>query len=409
MRSVGSIPVLLALLGTLGFAACNRDGPLAVPPVGEGCVQRTGTAVLGLGCVPERFTSEIAVHGNWAYTGTWGGAPRSSRIGNVLKIWDVSENIPVLRDSIVVSGAATLGDVQVSDDGRLLVVATEYSPGSLVVYDLADPARPRQISRFSSPNTGPGVHTAKLGRVNGRLYAFLSVNPGPPRLVIVDLGDPANPREVLVRPMGQPFIHDVFVRDGLLFTALWNEGVSLWDIGGGGLGGSPEDPRLIGNVQTAGGSVHNVWWFHDPHTGSRRYALVGEERPGAIGSSSAGDLHVVDLTDLRNPREVAFFNVPGAGVHNFWMDEPSGILYAAYFNGGVRALDVRGDLGACAANQRSSDGRCDLRATGREVGVFLTDVGIPVYIWGVQWTGPHLYASDMLNGLWKLDVSALRR
>ena len=40
-----------------------------------------------------------------------------------------------------------------------------------------------------------------------------------------------------------------------------------------------------------------------------------------------------------------------AGTHNFWVDEPSGILYAAYYNGGVRALDVRGDLGACAEAQ----------------------------------------------------------
>jgi hypothetical protein len=406
MNTFRSALVLLALLGA---AACNREGPLVVPPVSERCDQRTGQGVLGLGCVPERFTSEVAVRGGWAYTGTWGGSPRAGNPGNVLKIWDVSGNVPALRDSLVVGGAATLGDVQISDDGRLLVVATEYSPGSIVVYDLADPARPSRLARFSSASTAPGVHTVKLGRVDGRLYAFLSVNPSPPQLVVVDLGDPANPREVLARPMGQPFIHDVFVRDGLLFTALWNGGTSIWDIGGGDLGGTPQDPKLIGNVLTAGGSVHNIWWFHDPQSGSRRYAFVGEERPGAIGNSAAGDLHVVDLTDMRNPREVAFLNVPGAGAHNFWMDEASGILYAAFYNGGVRALDVRGDLGTCAPNQRASDGRCDLRAMEREVRVFLTDVGIPVYVWGVQWVGPHLYASDMLNGLWKLDASALRR
>jgi hypothetical protein len=141
-------------------------------------------------------------------------------VGNALKIWNVSGNTPVLVDSIIVEQAITLGDVQASDDGKLLVVATERSPGSIIIYDLANPARPRQISRFSNGNTFPGVHTAKVARVNGRLYAFLSVDPSPAQLVIVDLDDPANPREVLVRPMGNPVIHDVFVRDGLLFTAL---------------------------------------------------------------------------------------------------------------------------------------------------------------------------------------------
>jgi hypothetical protein len=255
------------------------------------------------------------------------------------------------------------------------------------------------------------VHTAKVARVNGTLYAFLSVNPAPPRLVVVDLSDPAAPREVLARQMGTPFIHDVFVRDGVLFTALWNGGLTLWDMGGLGRGGSPANPVEISNVRTVGGKVHNVWWFHDPRTGAKRYALVGEEGPGsgAFGSSSSGDIHVVDLADLAAPREVAFFTVPGAGTHNFWVDEPSGVLYAAYYNGGVRALDVRGDLGACTQEQRAPDGRCDLGRMGREVGRALLDQGIPVFVWGVQGVGSHLYASDMLNGLWKLDTSPLKR
>ena len=36
----------------------------------------------------------------------------------------------------------------------------------------------------------------------------------------------------------------------------------------------------------------------------------------------------------------------GAGAHNFSVDEAKGLLYAAYYNAGVRVLDVRGDLGA---------------------------------------------------------------
>ena len=203
-----------------------------------------------------------------------------------------------------------------------------------------------------------------------------------------------------------PFVHDSFLRDGILFVALWNQGVEIWDVGGAGRGGSASAPVVLGSVVTLGANVHNVWWFHDPTTGSRRFAFVGQESgPAQIGVSSTGDIHVVDVSDFANPREVAFFHVDGAGTHNFSMDEPRGILYAAYYNGGVRALDVRGDLSSCSASQQVTTGgmtRCNLGLMGREVGRGLADGSPQTYVWGVQLANGALFASDMLNGLWKL-------
>jgi len=112
------------------------------------------------------------------------------------------------------------------------------------------------------------------------------------------------------------------------------------------------------------------------------------------------------VSDPAHPTEVAFYSVPGAGTHNFAVDEQNGILYAAYYNGGVRALDIRGDLSTCTTAQKATDpgkARCDLRLMGREAGVWLPSQ--KVYIWGVALVGTTLYASDMINGLWKLDVS----
>jgi len=209
---------------------------------------------------------------------------------------------------------------------------------------------------------------------------------------------------VFSQAMGNPFVHDVFVRDGILMTALWTDGISIFDIGGGGKGGSVASPVLLGNTTVFGGRVHNIWWFHDPGSGSRQYAFVGEEATGAIGSGSSGDIHVIDVSNFATPHEVGFYNVPGAGTHNFFVDESKGILYAAYYNAGVRALNIRGDLGGCAPNLKSADGRCDLRKMGREVGHGLTDETMPVYIWGVYKDGAKLYATDMLNGLWKLEA-----
>jgi hypothetical protein len=144
-----------------------------------------------------------------------------------------------------------------------------------------------------------------------------------------------------------------------------------------------------------------VWWFHNAATGEKKYVFVGEEGPGSVGFSASGDIHVVDVSDLTQPSEVAFYHLEGAGTHNFSVDEARGILYAAYYNGGVRAIDVSGNLSSCTEAEKGSFGRCDLVKMGRELASGPTG-GSPVYIWGVQLSGGRVYASDMLNGIWKL-------
>jgi hypothetical protein len=363
--------------------------------------------VLGCGNFkPQRVTGEIFVRGSTAYTTTWGN---QSGAGSTFYIWDVAGDAPVLVDSVKVEGSQTLGDIVVTDDGGYLVVAAEYSPGAILIYSLADPRKPQLVTRYANSEMVPGVHTAEVGRVNGKLYAFLSIDPGPvpAKLVIVDLSTPASPQQVYSRTIGTPYVHDTFVRDGILFLGLWNAGVAIWDIGGGGRGGTPAAPVELGSLQTANGHVHNIWWLKDPLTGSARYAFIGEESPGSVGASSSGDIHVVDVSNMASPREVAFYTVPGAGTHNFSVDEANGILYAAYYNGGVRAIDVRGDLGTCTDVQKSRPinsavALCDLTKMGRELAVGLKDRTSAVYIWGVQYLNGSVYASDMSSGIWKL-------
>lgn len=397
-----SLVALLALV-----TACGGDKATKPDPASSASIP-----VLGQGSVTDRYTAELNVRGNYAYTSTWG--TRSGHRGNAVKIWNVAGNTPLFVDSLIVPSfdpnqpTSTTGDIQVSDDGSLLFVATERFGGSLVIYSLADPAKPTLVTQFHTGDTDPGVHTAEIARVGGRLYGFLSIDPspGPAQLVVVDLSTPSAPVQLLARPMGQPFVHDVFVRDSLLFTALWDGGVSIWDIGGS-RGGTPANPILISNIVTAGGEAHNIWWFNDPATGSRKYLFVGQEGPANLFSSASGDIHVVDVSDITHPVEVAGYTLANAGTHNFSVDEASGVLYAAYYNGGVRALDIRGDLSQCSAANRFSDNRCNLAGTSRELGHALADGG--KFIWGVQYVGDKLYASDMLGGLWKLDISRLKR
>jgi hypothetical protein len=400
-----------AKIDTTGLTSASCPGiNLGPTPAALTLPQSTAATmqVLGAGSESARYTAEVTVRGQVAYTTTWGfrGAP-----GNKIDIWDVSGNTPALIDSVIVSGASTLGDVAVSDDGSLLVVATERTGGSIVIFDLADPRHPKLLSRFTNSETDPGVHTAEIGRVNGKLYGFLSIDLGGSslaRLVIVDLSTPAAPREVFSKVTGKPYVHDTFIRDGLLFVALWDDGMEIWDVGGCGTGASPAVPRVLGGVRTLNGEVHNIWWYHDP-SGSKRFAFVGEEGSGSIGSTSRGDIHVVDISNPSAPKEVAFYRVNGAGTHNFSVDETNGVLYAAYYNGGVRAIDVRGDLGTCPANQQVVDAstnlaRCDLHLMGREIGIGLIELNRGVYIWGVQYLNGTVYASDMVNGIWKLGA-----
>ncbi len=400
-----------AALALVALMACSDTDPTGpTGPNGNAINSSTPVTmtVLGRGDFkPVRTTGEIFVRGSTAYTTTWGNQAVS---GSAFYIWDVSADTPRLVDSVKVDNARTLGDITVSDDGSLLLIAAE-SPGSFLVYTLADPRKPVLASRYNAGGIVPGVHTAEVGRVNGTLYGFLAINPGSggvaSQLFIVDLSNPASPQTVFNRAVGLPFIHDSFVRDGLLFLGLWNEGVAIWDIGGGGKGGTVTSPVELGRLRTVNGEVHNIWWLKDPVTGSAKYAFIGEEGPGSVGTSSVGDVHVVDVSDMSAPKEVAYYTVASAGTHNFSVDEPNGILYAAYYNGGVRALDVRGDLGTCTDAQRSTPAKgttplCDLFKMGRELGVGLLDRGNPVFVWGVQYVNGAVYASDMINGIWKL-------
>lgn len=189
-------------------------------------------------------------------------------------------------------------------------------------------------------------------------------------------------------------IHDTYVRDGIAFVCAWNTGVLIYDVGNGIAGGTPAAPAPLGSIATDPGASkqtadHNAWWFHNPATGEARYLFVGQEGPGLVGSKSSGDIHVVDVSNLYDPQEVAFFHMTGAGTHNFWVDETNQILYAAYYNGGVVAINVSGVLSGDLANRKMA--QIETGGAGN------------TYTWGVQLAGTSLYAIDMLSGLWQLQ------
>jgi hypothetical protein len=141
--------------------------------------------------VPERYTSDLWVLGHVAYTGTWGGAARRDdrgnlNAGNVIKIWRLDGGGgPLLDAQVTVPGAQTVSDVEVSRDGRMLVVTLERGVAAgFVAYSLVDPFAPAVVASQTVPG---GLHTGTLGVVGNRTFLLAAKNPAEPALMIWDV------------------------------------------------------------------------------------------------------------------------------------------------------------------------------------------------------------------------------
>lgn len=331
--------------------------------------------LVGLAGVPSgRGTTDLWVHGTHAYTGT---LTANSVPGNALMVWDISDPAqPVLTDSVVVD-AFRVNDIKIRADGTLGVLTHENSndgENGITILDLTDPAHPTVTSRFTF-GLESGVHNVWI---EGD-FVYVAVDGSGNGMRVLDVSDPANPTVVAAFLMPTSFLHDIYGRDGLLFLSYWNEGLVIMDVGHGIRGGTPANPRMVSRVRTKGGQTHNAWYW--PASG---YVFIGEE-----DFATPGIMHVVDASDLENPVEVATFRVPGQPPHNFWLDEEQGVLYQAWYQRGIRALDVTGGLAG------------ELERQGREITFSLYQGGQPVSTrsWAVQLHEGRLYVSDITRGL----------
>jgi hypothetical protein len=151
---------------------------------------------VGQGREQLRFTSDLWLSGDYAYTGTWGGrtTPEGYHVGNTLFTWDVRDATNPTKVHSLEVDARTVNDVKVRADGRVAVITHEGSNDGLngiTLLDLAAPARPTVVGRFSA-ELESGVHNVWL---DGD-YAYLVVDGVGVGLRILDISDPANPRIV---------------------------------------------------------------------------------------------------------------------------------------------------------------------------------------------------------------------
>ena len=252
-----------------------------------------------------------------------------------------------------------VNDVKVSEDGQIAVISREGASNrrnGIVILDVSNPAEVEILAEYDEQLTG-GVHNVFI--YENHVYALSNGR----RYDVINIAEPKLPFRVSsfeLDTLGHA-IHDVWVEDGIAYSSNWRDGVVLVDVGNGIAGGSPDNPVQFASYADPQGATHAAFPFRSESTG-KFYVITGDEiflpeqNPGGRPMWAAGYLHIVDFTDFRNPVEVARFEVPEAGSHNLWIEDD--ILYAAFYQGGLRVVDLSGELMG------------DLYRQGREIAAF---------------------------------------
>jgi hypothetical protein len=367
---------------------------------------RQRLTITGRGIIRDTHTSDL-----WPYTGkdgrdycivgTWGG-------DGYAHVFDITDLTNIVRTDSIKVDARTINDVTVSPDARYAVLSREGASNrvnGVVLLDLADPAHPKIASTFDTELTG-GVHN--MFATNDHLFAV----SGGSKYVIINTEDLAKPTYVSEYRHPNARLHDLWVRDGIAYSAQGGVGTVIVDVGNGKWGGTLKNPKLITTFPINSG--HEIYPYVQASTG-KVYLFFGVEEMGrrgrvwegtnyqlstpgggpppkaGIAQTSGGYTHIVDFTDPKNPRKVGRYHLEDYGSHDIIVEND--ILYQAYYDGGVRVVDVSGMLLGNLYDQ------------GREIAVFKPydpegyTANAPFVMNAMPWKG-HVLFTDFNSGLW---------
>ncbi len=351
---------------------------------------------LGTGDVFDKHTSDA-----WFFEGVDGkdyGVSGTFFDGKAY-FWDVTDPTNITKVDSIKVDARIVNDVKVSKDSKICVITKEGASNrknGFVILDISNPSDVKVLSEYTDGLTG-GVHNVFID--NNHVYA-LNAFGNPAKFEVVNIEDPKNPKGVgkFELELGSA-IHDIWIEDGIAYTSNWKDGLYIIDVGNGLAGGSPSNPVAVANYKYKTGANHAAFPFKSKSTG-KFYVVLGDEIfPEGVdffaANETTGFLHFVDFTDLKNPKEVARYELPGYGSHNFWIEDD--VVYAGMYNGGVRVIDVSGELLG------------DLYKQGREIAAFKT--GSPngfipnnTMTWGSQYFKGHIFYSDFNAGIGALKL-----
>lgn len=230
--------------------------------------------------------------------------------------------------------------------------------GGIGIYDVSNPAKPREITRWSS-TAGTGVHRFDF---DGRYLYFSPTLEGYVGniMMIMDLKDPAKPTEVGRWWMPGQHVaggekptwdktahrcHHPLRMGNRLYTSYWLGGFVILDID------DMSKPRFVSGLDWSPPFVcptHTALPIPQEING-RRYLLVADEDVFRKETDTAAFMWMVDITDERNPVPVSSFQVEGiagkpsptmTACHQPCEKVTGNEIPFAWFAQGLRIIDI---------------------------------------------------------------------
>ena len=237
--------------------------------------------------------------------------------------------------------------------------ARDWTAG-MAVYDISNPAKPRQISFMSVE--GGGIH--RIWYTGGRwAYASVLLDGFTDYIFMtIDMADPANPQEagrywlpgmnaaageVPAEGERRAGLHHAIIHGDTAYGAWRDAGLVMMDVS------DRSSPTLITHKNWSppfGGGTHNCLPLPD-----RDLLVVVDE--AVLDNAADGIKHIwmFDIREPSNPISISTFPVPdeadyvakGAhfGPHNIYENRPDGfvsdqLIFSTYQNAGIRVTDI---------------------------------------------------------------------
>jgi len=278
------------------------------------------------------------------------------------------EKLPQLRQKLAAELGRPASDEELA--GGLAVSASDiadleaarargYREGGFRIWDVSRPAAPKLL--HTERTFGFGVHRFDMDTGHAFISTEMEGYVGN-ILVIYDLADPARPREVSrwwmpgqhiaggETPTWEGYgirLHHAMRVGDELWASVWHAGFRVVDI------------KDMTAPKTVAAYTYHPWVKEPTHTvlpaqkryGGRRIAAVADEEHEHVHGQPHAGLWLFDVTDLENIEPLSTFHVsemdspfsraPGRfGMHQFQEHIEGDLLFCAWFGGGLRVVDI---------------------------------------------------------------------
>jgi hypothetical protein len=221
------------------------------------------------------------------------------------------------------------------------------------IADITSPSKPRTVSFVEIPQ---GSHNQTVHPSGDYLYNSNSdlITSFQPAIEVFDIRTLDRPKKIAEvalppRPGLGTESHDItFNEEGTRgYSAALSQGIIL----------DTDDPANPSVLTSFLDPAINVWHQSDPVTiGDREFLVVEDEFAGAAGGPVCpnGGVHIYEITGEMelDPQKVGYWNIDDARptttpdgrctAHVFDIHEEEQLMTIAYYNGGVRVVDISG-------------------------------------------------------------------